>query len=215
MGPPRGPFTKRLHQRGQRKPQSKCRAASRPPAKQKGPCPSHNSGATAPDEILEGQAGPRQPPSLAEVAQAASAKCGKSPPPQDRRSAEAKAAKAPVRNNHGAGPQMFASHPASPAHSRRQLLLRRLGWQPAGINTGVRPQRHGPRTGPSPPLSHTQPAAAEPPPARNRQERGAPPPARTRPVKGAPLQLLRQKKCRIYALSPAEPHKVMAILPAG
>ncbi|KAJ1206079.1 hypothetical protein NDU88_001489 [Pleurodeles waltl] len=77
------PFTKRLRQRGQRKPQSKSRAQSRSPAKQKGPNLSHNFRAAAPDKILEGQAGLR-------AVQPTGTKCGKAPLPRSHRSAKAK-----------------------------------------------------------------------------------------------------------------------------
>ncbi|KAJ1198732.1 hypothetical protein NDU88_002571 [Pleurodeles waltl] len=72
----------------------------------------------------------------------------------------------------------------APAHSQRQLLLRRPRWQPVGSNTEARLQHHGPSTDPSPPLSCSQPAAAEPPPARDQERAGALPPARTRPARG-------------------------------
>ncbi|KAJ1131734.1 hypothetical protein NDU88_010067 [Pleurodeles waltl] len=55
----------------------------------------------------------------------------------------------------------------------------------------------------------------DPPPAQDWGKTGAPMPARIRPVNGALLLPFRQEKCRIYALRPAEPHIVMATLPAG
>ncbi|KAJ1089673.1 hypothetical protein NDU88_002821 [Pleurodeles waltl] len=79
----------------------------------------------------------------------------------------------------------------------------------------MNPQSRVPRAGPSPPLSYTLRAATEPPPVWDRGKTGASLPARLRPVNGAPLLLFRQEKCRIYALNPAEPHIVMAILTAG
>ncbi|KAJ1134618.1 hypothetical protein NDU88_001069 [Pleurodeles waltl] len=66
-----------------KKAQSKSRAQSRSPAKQKGPNLSHNFRAAAPDKILEGQAGLR-------AVQPTGTKCGKVPLPRSHRSAKAK-----------------------------------------------------------------------------------------------------------------------------
>ncbi|KAJ1123661.1 hypothetical protein NDU88_002129 [Pleurodeles waltl] len=64
-------------------------------------------------------------------------------------------------------PRKCAPQPRpAPAHSRLLFPYRGPSWQPAGINVGARPLRHGPRAGPSPALSHTQRAAVDPPPAR-------------------------------------------------
>ncbi|KAJ1180715.1 hypothetical protein NDU88_005932 [Pleurodeles waltl] len=133
-------------------------AASRPPPRQKGPCPTHKSGAAAPNKVLEGQVGLNKPPKCpgpSRAAQPAGAKGRKAPPPRGCRAREA-------AGHETAGPRSnVTAEPAQQKVAPAGLSTQPVATPPLQAQLATSPQQHR-GMAPAPRAEHRPETAPQP-----------------------------------------------------